>query len=494
MQQDYGRMLLNYLLKCQNKRQSVSDCQSDDTLNADTPDSVTPEMFKSGAMTPDVVTPDVEDPDIAHHVLSGASNQQLSSKLRELSNQLNGTQLPLTRNELDGVEEPIDEKNEKRENWTKALCDVEVDVDQKDSEMKDDKDQKPGKELPHSETENKKLGNLESLSTNMIDYLDNENLQKTVEKQNAIEMERTDRMPEKECFDCNFKIKPELRDHTQGGFNAAEITDSKGQIITTKNKANYKSERIHIDQNAEEGKKDISENKGYIEFKMVKKQHSVKSIEPEAHSLLEGDEQKEMSVESFEESGKAKSQEETKVTEYSDVKEKDSIDYIGNEQEINEKTRLTHSQHKLDIGGEGNSGHKMIENMVKGLNVVEKKTEAHVSDVKHSISDFTAESSQKKEEIMVKQYEMTQDNKTGFQVEKINRDGQTQESDVENESSDNLVEKIEEHSRVAEAEQCDDHTLKDVLDFATSGHEEFLTPEQICKVSFGCLARVLFTN
>lgn len=485
-------MLLDYLLKCQNRRQSASECQSDETLNADTPDSVTPEMLKSGAMTPDVVTPDVEDPDIAHHVLSGASDQQLTSKLRELSNQLNGTQLPLTRNELDGVEESADEKNEKRENWTKALCDVEVDVDQK--EMKDDKDQKPGKDLPHSETENTKLGNLENLSTNMTDYMDNENLKKTVEKQNAVEMERTDRMPEKECVDCNFKIKPELRDHRQEGFNATEITDSKGQIITTEDKANYKSERIHVDQNAEEGKNDRSESQGYIEFKIVKKQHGVKSIEPEAPSLLEVDKQKEMPVESFEESEKAKSQEETKVTEYSDVKEKDSIDYIGNEQEINEKVRLKYSQDKLDIGEEGNSGHKMYENMVKGLNVVEKKTEAHVSDVRYSISDFTAESSKKKEEIMVKQNEMTQDNKTGFQVEKINGDGQTQESDVENESSDNVVEKIEEHSCVAEAEHCDDHTLKDVLECATSGHEEFLTPEQICKVSFGCLARVLFTN
>ncbi|KAK3546335.1 hypothetical protein QTP70_025669 [Hemibagrus guttatus] len=140
--QDYGRMLLNYLLKCQSKRHSVSEFQSDETINADTPDSVTPDILKSGAMTPDAFTPDAEDPITEHHVLSGTSDQQLTSKLSELANHVNGTKLPLTRNGTDGEEETEGGKKEERDKERReVLSDMEVDVGQKDSEIKEDKNQ-----------------------------------------------------------------------------------------------------------------------------------------------------------------------------------------------------------------------------------------------------------------------------------------------------------------------------------------------------------------
>ncbi|XP_060788166.1 rab effector MyRIP isoform X3 [Neoarius graeffei] len=488
--QDYGRMLLNYLLKCQSKRQSVSEFLSDETINADTPDSVTPDILKSGAMTPDDFTPEVQDPNTDHHVLSGASDQRLTSRLRELASQVNGTQLPLTRNGFDGVEEPVDERNEKREKGKKeerdkerreVLCDMEVDVDQEDSEMKEDKYQRVGKGLPDVEDHeigNKKLRNLETLSTNMIDNLHNEILQETVEKQSAIDIEKTARMSWKECFDCNVEIKREPKEHRVRELNSTNNIDSEHQIKTTEDKANYMSERTHGDQNVEQDKKDRSECRGKedTEPESVRKQDSVKNeahITPEAQSPLAIDKQRETSVESCEKNEKVESQEcskQKKDTEYAAENKKDSVDNTG-------------SEDNLDFGEEGNSEYKkMIVDVVKGLNIMEEERETNISNTKYSMSDFSDELSKEKEDIMgeqKEQHQMTLDNEMGFHNERMNRDDQTEESDVENERRGNLVEKTEDHSCVAEAEQCNDHT--DVLDCTTSGQEEFLSPEEIYK-------------
>lgn len=483
LQQDYGRMLLNYLLKCQSKRQSVSEFPSDETLNAETPDSVTPDILKSGAMTPDAFTLDIADPKTVHN---GASDQQLTSKLRELANKVNGTQLPLTRNGLDGVEDPVDERNEKREKGKKedrdkerrdALRDVEVDIDQEDSEIKENKYQKTGKGLPDEEDsgiENKKLRNSENLITYMI-----ENLQGTVEKQSAVEMERTARMPQNESFDFKFEKKLEPKDHRKRELNSTNNTDSEGLIKTTEDKANYMKERIHVDLFAEQGKKDRSENRQSVKNEA--------DIETEAQSLLEIDKQRETPVDSYKESETFESQEcskEKKDTEYSDENEKDIVDSIESGKRMNkEKER----QGNPYFGEKGNSYYKKIENVVKGLNIMEEETEAHINNTRYSISDFPADSSKQREEIMSKQNkqnQMTQDNEMEFQNEKMNRDEQTQESDMDNESRDNLVEKIEDHSFVVEAQHCNDHTLKDVLNCDTSGQEEFLSPEEVYKVRF----------
>lgn len=493
LQQDYGRMLLSYLLKCQTKRQESVSELSDETINANTPDSLTPDILQSGAMTPNAFTPDAEDPNTEDNVLSGASDQQLTSKMRQLSDQVNGTQLPLTRNGLDVVQEPVDERNEKREKGKnderdkerrEVLCDMEVDVDQEDSEMNEDKYQKAGKELPDvedNEIENIKLRNSETLTTNMIDKLHNES---------AVETQRIARMPQKECFDCKVQLIREL--------NSTNNFGSEGQIKTTEDKANYMSEGMHVYQNVEQGKKDRSDSRGGEdpEPEPVKNQHSVNNeahIEPEAQGLLEIDKQRETPVESWEKSEKVETQEcrkPKKDPEYAAESKNDSVDNTGSEKRMNkEEERLTYRrQDDLDCGEEGNSDYtNMIENVVKGLNILEEETEAHISKTRYSISDFADELSKEKEEITGKQKEpnqSTQDNEIGFYNERMNKDEQTQESDMENESRGNLVEKIEACSCVAEAEQCNDHTLKDVLDCTPPGQEEFLPPEEIYKVRF----------
>ncbi|XP_058250828.1 rab effector MyRIP isoform X2 [Hemibagrus wyckioides] len=495
---DYGRMLLNYLLKCQSKRQSVSEIPSDETMNADTPDSVTPDILKSGAMTPDAFTPDAEDPLTEHHVLSGTSDQQLTSKLSELANHVNGTQLPLTRNGIDGVVEPVDEGKEVREGGKKeerdkerreSLSDMVVDVRQKNSEIKEDEDHKVGKGLTDvevNEIETKTLMNLETQSTNMIDNLHNEILQETVVKQSAPETDGTARMSLEECFDYQAEMDREPEEHIERELNTTYKIDSDGLIKTTEDKASYLSKRMLVDQNVEQETKDRSESKGGddSEPEPVKNPDSIKNEEhkePEAKCLLE------TTVESCEKSEKDESQEcrkQKKDTEYEAESKKDNLDNTGSENRMNnEKESLTFSQDNLDFVEEENSEYKqMTENVVTGLNIMEEETEAQISNTSYSISDLTDDSCKEMEEKMGKQIEqnqMTQDNEMGFHNERIDRDEQMQEDDMENES--NFVGKTEEHSCVAEAEQCNDHTLKDVLDYTTSGQEEFLSAEDVYK-------------
>lgn len=456
-------MLLNYLLKCQSKRQSVSEIPSDETMNADTPDSVTPDILKSGAMTPDTFTPDAEDPLTEHHVLSGTSDQQLTSKLSELANHVNGTQLPLTRNGIDGVVEPVDEGKEEQEGGEKeerdkerreALSDMEVDVGQKNSEIKEDEDQEVGKGLTDvevNEIETKTLMNLETQSTNVIDNLHNEIFQEIVEKQSALETDGTARMSLEECFDYQAEMD-----------------------------RNNLNKRILVDQNVEQETKDRSESKGGDDSEPEPVQNPESIKEPEAKCLLE------TPVESCEKDESQECRKQKKDTEYEAESIKDNLDNTGSENRMNnEKESLTYSQDNLDFVEEENSEYKqMTENVVMGSNIMEEETEAQISNTSYSILDLTDDSCKEMEEKMGKQIEqnqMTQDNEMGFHNERIARDEQTQEDDMENES--NFVGKTEEHSCVAEAEQCN-HTLKDVLDYTTSGQEEFLSAEEIYKVRF----------
>ncbi|XP_027024788.2 rab effector MyRIP isoform X2 [Tachysurus fulvidraco] len=447
--QDYGRMLLNYLLKCQSKRQSVSEFPSDETVNADTPDSVTPDILKSGAMTPGVFTPDAEDPTAEHQVLNSTSDQQLTSKLRELANHANGTQL--SRNGLDGVEEPVDREREKKEERDKEkredLSDMEVNEGQKVSEIKEEKDQNVGTRL--TDVEDNKRENSETKSTNMIDNLHNE---ETVEKQSALAIERTTRMS-----------LEEPKEHRQREFYSTYNTDSERQTKTNEDEANYLSERAHVDQKGEQGKKDRSEcRQGDDTESEPVNQDSIKSkelIELEAKCLLE------TPVESCGKSEKDESQEcrkQTKDTAYEAESKKDNA---GSENRMNkEKESIRYIKDDLDLGEEGKSTYKqMTENVVAGLNIMEEEAEAQICSTAYSISDFTDDYCKEKEVIMGKQ------NK------------QAQESDMEIESRSNFVGKTEEQSCVADAEECNEHTLKDILDCTTSGQEGFLTPEEVYK-------------
>ncbi|XP_046708420.1 rab effector MyRIP isoform X3 [Silurus meridionalis] len=452
---DYGRKLLNYLLKCQ--RQSISEMPSDETLNADTPDSVTPDISKSGDLTPDAFTTDVEGRNTGHHVLNAASDQHLKSKLRELASQVSNR-----------VEEPADDRHEGRENGKnnrirEAMCNMEIDVDQE--EIKGCEDEIADNRLPDvedNEIKNKTLSDLENLSTNMNDNLHNEVLQKTLEKHTSVEL------------------------------NSTNITDSEEKINNSEDKENDMTERLQVERNVEQGLKDGSENRGrdYSESETIKKQHSVKNeahIETEAQSLLEIDSQRETPVESCEEGENTESQESRKLKkdgEHAAEIEKDSVEIVESIKRINtEKQRLTYTQDNDFVeAGDDLAYEIMIKNVDKGLNIMEEETKEHMCSTAYNICDCTEELT--KEKIVETQYEqnqMTSDNVTGFCNERMNRDEETQVSDMENQSRESLVEKSDEHSCVAEADPCNDHTLKDVLGCTPSSQEEFLTPEEICK-------------
>ncbi|KAM9500671.1 rab effector MyRIP isoform 2-T2 [Clarias gariepinus] len=458
---DYGRMLLNYLLKSQSKTQSVSGFLSDETMTPDTPGSMTPDILKSGDMTPDVFRPDAEDPNTDHHVLSGALDQQLIFKLGRLASQSNEAQCHLTSSENGEVKEPVDERHEKGDKGVK------------DSETKENKDQNGG--LPNvndNEEKNKKLWNSETLSTNLIDNLHNEFLQETVENQSALEMERIATMTQKVCFDCEAEIKREPKECSK-----LELTSSNNicaDVNTTEDKTSDRSERMYVDQNVKQGKKDRSDRPAGVDTEpdLVKNQHSVKN---EGHRRGASNKV-----------GNQECREQKKDAESGDESQKGSMENAVNEyRKQKEKEGLTYSQENLDFCEEGNLGcNKMIENVVKGLNITEDKTEAHRSHTVYGRSNFiTDESIMEKEEMgnQKEQTQTTQNNPMGFNSKEMNRDEPTQESEMENEGRGNLLGKTQELSCVTQAGQSNDYIFTDVLECPPSGQDEFPSPEEIYK-------------
>lgn len=434
-------MLLTYLLKCQSKTESASEILSDETLNADTPDSVTPDILKSGAMTPDAFTPtpDAEDPSTKHHVLSGASDQPLAAILRELASQVNRTELPLTGNSLDGEQEPVDNKTERQKvqergkDGGKALCDVDMDVDEEVSEIKEDKDQKGLPDVDNEEIENKASRNSGTLNnTNLIDNLHTENVQESVQEQ------ITARTPQDESSECASEINTEPKERRKGEVSSTDNTESEDE--------DKRSERMCVERNGE--------------------QHREKY-------KAQRDKPTETPAESLEESGQAERQ----VSEG----EEGSADNPGSEKRTSkENERLTCGQDRLDYSQEGDSEYvmAMVESVDQGLSVIEE--EARMSNRRHSRRKGLADESNEAEEITGKQKEpneMAETNELQCCYQRMLTDEQAQESDMGNESSGNMV------GVEPEAEPCNDHTLKDVLDRSTSAQEEFLSPEEIYKVS-----------
>ncbi|KAF5904077.1 rab effector MyRIP-like isoform X1, partial [Clarias magur] len=470
--QDYGRMLLNYLLKSQSKTQSVSGFLSDETMTPDTPGSTTPDILKSGDMTPDAFRPDAEDPN--HHVLSGTLDQQLRFKLGRLASQTNGAQCRLTSSGNSEVKEPVDERDEKGDKGVKkeqnkerkeALHDMEFNMNQEDSETKEDKYQ--NRSLPDvkdNEEELKKLCNSETLSTDFIDHLHNEFLQDTVENQSAVEMERIATMTQKVCFGCEAEIKREPKEYSNPELTSSNNIGADGQIKTTEDKTSDMSERMDVDQNVKQGKKDRSDSAAEVDTEpdLVKNQHS----EGQRKLISDTVEIQECSQRKID----AKSADESK---------KDSVNNAVNEYRMKKEKGLTYSQENLGFGEEGSLGcDKMIENVVKGLTITEDKTEAHISNTEYGISDLTDESIMEKEEMgnQKEQNQTTEDNPMGSNIEEISRDEPTQE----NEGSGTLLGKTEELSCVTQTGQCNDHTLTDVLD-CPPGQEQFPSPEEIYK-------------
>ncbi|XP_067309690.1 rab effector MyRIP isoform X2 [Pseudorasbora parva] len=98
---------------------------SDHALEDDTSDTATPDILSSGAVTPDPFGPDLSAPSsLSHRAFSvvGSLDQQLTSKLKELTSQVRETQLSSTEDELDRLEYQMwDEDDE-----TKAKAGDEV--------------------------------------------------------------------------------------------------------------------------------------------------------------------------------------------------------------------------------------------------------------------------------------------------------------------------------------------------------------------------------
>ncbi|XP_051737653.1 rab effector MyRIP isoform X3 [Ctenopharyngodon idella] len=80
---------------------------SDHALEADTSDTATPDILSSGAVTPDPFGSDLNSPSNSNHRAHGvveSLDQQLTSKLKELTSQVRETQLSSTEDELDRLE------------------------------------------------------------------------------------------------------------------------------------------------------------------------------------------------------------------------------------------------------------------------------------------------------------------------------------------------------------------------------------------------------
>ncbi|XP_067220025.1 rab effector MyRIP isoform X2 [Chanodichthys erythropterus] len=79
----------------------------DHALEGDTSDTATPDILSSGAVTPDPFGSDLNSPSNSNHRahgMVGSLDQQLTSKLKELTSQVRETQLSSTEDELDRLE------------------------------------------------------------------------------------------------------------------------------------------------------------------------------------------------------------------------------------------------------------------------------------------------------------------------------------------------------------------------------------------------------
>lgn len=108
--QDSNSQLSDSLVKSRHVKQDSAlhgKRPCDDALEADTSDTATPDILSSGAVTPDPFGSDLNSPsNLNHraHGVVGSLDQQLTSKLKELTSQVRETQLSSTEDELDRLE------------------------------------------------------------------------------------------------------------------------------------------------------------------------------------------------------------------------------------------------------------------------------------------------------------------------------------------------------------------------------------------------------
>ncbi|KAK9979307.1 hypothetical protein ABG768_012743 [Culter alburnus] len=107
---DSNSQLSDSLVKSRNVKQDSGlhgKRPCDHALEADTSDTATPDILSSGAVTPDPFGSDFNSPSNSNHRahgMVGSLDQQLTSKLKELTSQVRETQLSSTEDELDRLE------------------------------------------------------------------------------------------------------------------------------------------------------------------------------------------------------------------------------------------------------------------------------------------------------------------------------------------------------------------------------------------------------
>lgn len=106
--QDSNSQLSDSLVKSRHVKQDLHGKRPcDHALEDDTSDTATPDILSSGAVTPDPFGPDLSSPSNSNHRalgVVGSLDQQLTSKLKELTSQVRETQLSSTEDELDRLE------------------------------------------------------------------------------------------------------------------------------------------------------------------------------------------------------------------------------------------------------------------------------------------------------------------------------------------------------------------------------------------------------
>ncbi|XP_062849045.1 rab effector MyRIP [Trichomycterus rosablanca] len=378
--QVYGRMLLDILLKCQSRRQAVSEFLS---TNAYTPESLTPDVLKSGTITPGSPTPDVvdTDPNIETHVLTGSSDDQLEYKLRDLASSIS--------NELDA-------------DWMETSdCECSAEMEINNPEIVQPREETPENPEPVEEDEIKSDGgditseDMESVSLEnsyKMNHLQDIDVQERTVKSNDGETERSVGIPQQD--DCE-QSEEQVRERNSIQYEEQKTPEESGNT-----------------QNVD------------------RQEYEVEDLKPE------------------------------------------SRDHLENELAIAKEERVDVYNHNLLQNG-NEEYERMIGIVVKALDDMENEIDAHLSDARSETSDVANEKKCETVEEQTDKTNTTQNNQMDH-AERTTEDKQAlQDGVVDEESTEEQICEVK--------EQCNDHVIREDVEVALSGQNEFLSPEEIYK-------------
>lgn len=485
---DYSRILLDVVVKHRNKRQGASDFLSDNTM-----DTTTSDIQSSEVGTPDACVP------------------ELTSTLRDMTNQVSETQFSSTEDELDRVEQIVGEGNdvekERESGRGEALWDMEVDMKKVEtvSEMEDCGEKKASEKLSDVETNGPQMVQNIEESQNCPETVKEENMFETAVEEGKVgsEMKNSGKLTTDMTGDHQQTIARNPQDEYSGLKSMVvgepieledTTTSSEGEIKTTEDTAGY-IERI------EEAEKDVSQEKhDNTEPAQVNKYTSTEEEtprEPEKQFLLETDKQRDVVGERNKETENQEDEKQAKETENTANTGEDASLDAARSEKIDEKEQ--DSCDNQDITGCQSEESEVeyenvIDSAIKALDNTQKDTEALDSKMRISRSDDT-ERSKDEEEIVAQEKNETEMIKSEETVEyieveqerermSINEQTQARSVEEEDQSKHDLVDKTEEHNCVGKAEECDDckdHVFQEDMNSAIYGQEVFLTPEEIYK-------------